>query len=328
MRLSAEDAQAAYRLHWALMAYANRDARVVPRDVAPEDIGRQPMERAARLHEAWQKNPHVLEEFLARNPADLSPDELAIVASWRHRVSGTFVILRYLKPYAVFMSQEKEPHLYGVQSLHDSFQALMHGASRPIMVRATLLPFRGRIIYDGILGLCSVTFGPGLRARLAREYQRLRGREGIIEQLVGADGRPEIRTSLSRPAPRKPGPRLAPDPRRDLGAGREHPAHRYEASERRGGAPPGLRLPVPSRLRGRGRRRRRRRQGSSRPPSAEQAPQHPLRRRRGLTARAGRASDLGDPGLTLASPAARPLPRAPRLGTARGGDRPPASSAG
>ncbi|MGQ9592418.1 MAG: hypothetical protein ACUVYA_19230 [Planctomycetota bacterium] len=210
MQLSAEDAQTAYRLHWALMAYANRHARVVPRDVAPEDIGREPMERVARLHEAWQKNPHILEEFLAKNPADLSPDELAIVASWRHRVSGTFVILRYLKPYAVFMSQEKEPHLYGVQSLHDSFQALMHGASPPIMVRATLLPFRGRIIYDGILGLYSITFGPGLRARFARDYKRLRGREGIIEQLVGADGRPEIRTSLSRPALRKPAPDWRP----------------------------------------------------------------------------------------------------------------------
>jgi hypothetical protein len=164
----------------------------------------------AQVRNALHDNLDLLEQFVAENPPGLSPQELAIVASWRHLVKGDFYILRYLKPYAVFLSGEEPLHLYGVLGLFDPIEKVTQGAPLPVLVKATLLPFRERIIYDGIMSFYSIFFGGGIRGDLNETYSRLKEREGIIEQLVGPTGEPQIRTNLARKAPAKPAPDWRP----------------------------------------------------------------------------------------------------------------------
>ncbi|MFQ5615999.1 MAG: MoaD/ThiS family protein [Anaerolineales bacterium] len=77
----------------------------------------------------------------------------------------------------------------------------------PILVKTSLLPFRDVITYDGLLNSFPVFFGGGIKSRLRDTYNRLKRREGIIESLTGADGNPQIRTTLDKKrATRKPPP--------------------------------------------------------------------------------------------------------------------------
>ncbi|MDH7486450.1 MAG: hypothetical protein QHJ81_09280 [Anaerolineae bacterium] len=210
MNLSTEDTQLFYKLRWALLAYANRHLKVIPQATTAEKVGKQPVALLARLRDALHAKPELLEGFVAENPERLSPQELAIVASWRHCVSGDFYIMRHLKPYTVFMSGKGPAHLYGVLGLYDPLEAVTGGAPLPILVQATLLPFRDHIIYDGILSFYRITFGRGIRTSLNQKYNRLKESEGIIEQLAGPTGEAQIRTSLDRKAPRKPAPDWRP----------------------------------------------------------------------------------------------------------------------
>ncbi|MGA9347191.1 MAG: hypothetical protein WBW48_00100 [Anaerolineae bacterium] len=210
MNLSTEDTQLFYKLRWALLAYANRHLKVIPQATAAEEISKQPVEQIAKLRDALYAKPNLLERFVAENPERFSPQELIIVASWRHRVSGDFYIMRHLKPYTVFMSGKGPTHLYGVLGLCDPLEVVTGGAPLPILAQATLLPFRDRIVYDGILNFYRITFGRGIRTSLTEEYNRLKEREGIIEQLAGPTGEAQMRTSLDRKAPRKPAPDWRP----------------------------------------------------------------------------------------------------------------------
>jgi hypothetical protein len=36
----------------------------------------------------------------------------------------------------------------------------------PVLTRAVLLPFKGKIVDDGLLSSFAITFGPGIRRRL------------------------------------------------------------------------------------------------------------------------------------------------------------------
>lgn len=211
MNLSLEETDLFYKLHWALLAYANQHLKVLPKGLTSEQIHRQPATRIVKLRDALHAQPELLERFVAENPAQLSDEELAIVASWRHRVSGDFYIMRYLKRYTVFMGGEKEPHLYGVLGLYDPLPVLLKGAPLPIMSKAVLLPFRDCIIYDGIMSSYAIRFGGGFRSALNETYNRVKEQEGIIEQLVGPSGEPQIRTSLDRKAPRRPAPDWRPE---------------------------------------------------------------------------------------------------------------------
>jgi hypothetical protein len=210
MNLSAEEIDLFYKLRWSLLAYANQHLKTIPPVAGFEEIGKRPVEQVAKLRNALHDNLDLLERFLAENPSGLSPQELAIVASWRHCVRGDFYILRFLKPYAVFLSGKEPAHLYGVLGISDPLEVMLRSAPRPLLVQATLLPFRDRIIYDGIMNVYSLTFGGGIRGRLNKDYSRLKEREGIIEQLAGPTGESQIRTSLARKAPAKPAPDWRP----------------------------------------------------------------------------------------------------------------------
>lgn len=223
MNLSTEDTKLFYKLHWSLLAYANQHLKIMPPVANFEEIGKRPIEQVAQVRNALHDNPDLLERFLAENPAGFSPQELAIVASWRHCVRGDFYILRFLKPYAVFLSGKEPTHLYGVLGLRDPLEVMLRGVPLPVLVQATLLPFRDGIIYDGIMNFYSITFGGGIRGSLNENYNRLKEREGIIEQLAGPTGEapiltgnemyrgePQIRTSLARKAPPKPAPDWRP----------------------------------------------------------------------------------------------------------------------
>ena len=209
MNLPYEDATLFFKLRWSLLAYVNRRLEIIPTLAANQDFSKRPITQTIQVRDALHKQPELLEDYVATNPDDLPPAELAIVASWRHGIHGDFYVMRYLKPYTVFMGG-KPLRLYGVLSLYDPLEVVTQGAPLPIYIQATLLPFRDRIVYDGILNFYNVLFGRGISTSLSEDYSRLKEQEGIIEQLVGPAGQPQIRTNLARRPPKKPAPDWRP----------------------------------------------------------------------------------------------------------------------
>jgi hypothetical protein len=192
MNLSTEETQLFYQLRLALLAYTNQYLKVIPQATTAEEVGKQPVEQVARLRDALHAKPELLERFVAENPTRFSAQELAIVASWRHRVSGDFYIMRHLKPYTVFMSGRGTPHLYGVLGLYDPLEEVTGGAPLPILVQATLLPFRDHIIYDGILSFYRIkvkvtrTQTCGIMGR-AQQHKRRSAVHGQHNQALGSE---------------------------------------------------------------------------------------------------------------------------------------------
>ncbi len=210
VNLDPADTDLFYRLHGSLLTFANQQLGYLPQEVAPELIHQQPIQQVVKLRDACYGKPELLEQYLLANPDHFPADEMALIASWRHRITGEFYIVRHFKAYTVFLSPEEQSHLYGVLGLYDPVKVVMHGAPLPVLVKATLLPFRDRIIYDGILSPYGISFGPGIRSSISATFSLLKEREGIIEGLVGPDGRPLHRTSLARKAPVKPAPDWRP----------------------------------------------------------------------------------------------------------------------
>ncbi len=152
----------------------------------PEQFGGMPPDQRIKLRDALVANPDQLDAFVSENPFNLPDDELEIVRSWNDLVAGQFYVYRILKKYTVFLTADEPVLAYGVLSLRDSFEDLI-GPRLPHLCRTVLLPFKGRIVYDGLLAGYNVTFGSGIRRRLKQSYDEAKGRWGII-------------TSLPRPA--------------------------------------------------------------------------------------------------------------------------------
>jgi hypothetical protein len=210
MILTPEETELYYKLHWALLAHTNRRLGIIPNITTIDDTLALSTAEKMDIREALYEDPDVMESFVTENPEGFSADEVAIIASWRHRVSGNFYIARYLKRYTIFLSTTKPERLYGVLGLLDPIEDIFAGRPLPIYIQAVLLPFRDKIIYDGLLSTYNIYFGGGIRSSVKDTYNRIKRREGFVEQLVGPDGEPKVKTSLDRRTPRKPPPDWKP----------------------------------------------------------------------------------------------------------------------
>ena len=183
MKLSADDLALFFRLQKSLMLYANEQLEVLPRVRTEAALERISMEDRVRLRDALYNRPELIADFVAANPSRLSAEELAIVASWKRFVSGEFYIVRFLKRYAVFLTAESPPQAYGVLGLTEEIEEVFFTLRPPIYIRTVLLPFKGRIVYDGLAQTYNVLFGSGIRGGLNEDYQAIRERGEIVESL-------------------------------------------------------------------------------------------------------------------------------------------------
>ena len=127
-------------------------------------------------------NTDLIDSYVKENPDKLSLDELAIIESWKHRVKGKFFLVAYLKQYAVFLMEADTELAFGVVALSQPFEATV-GSHLPIYLETVLLPFKGKIIYDGVIAPYNISFGRGYREGIKESYQQAKAKHGIITSL-------------------------------------------------------------------------------------------------------------------------------------------------
>ena len=184
MQLPPQECDLFYKLQPALLMYANQMLGVLSDQ--PSELQAflelDPTERL-KVRDVLYAEPKVIDQFVAENPFRFDHEELREVAGWKHAVVGDFFILRYLSNHTVFLTADKAPaKAYGVLALRDAFQVHI-GFQLPRLITTVLLPFRGKIIYDGIISGFNVTFGGGTKKRLNDDYKEAKERFGIIRTI-------------------------------------------------------------------------------------------------------------------------------------------------
>lgn len=212
MRLDPNDLPLFYKLHQELMFFVNQRLGVVEKPLArPGQVADLPPEDRLKLREALLANLDMIDAFVSENPFKLPEDDLEIVRSWKDLVAGEFYVYRCLTKYTIFLTTVEPVLAYGVLSLVDSFEDLI-GPRLPHLCKTVLLPFKGRIVYDGLLAGYNVTFGGGIRRRLKESYDDAK-RRGIITSLPSTAESPRlVRTKSTSKRRTKGGERTASDP--------------------------------------------------------------------------------------------------------------------
>ena len=159
-----------------------------------------PPEARVVIRDALFVHRELIDEFVRDNPANLKADDLEIAHSWKHALPGKFYVFRYLKKYTVFLTSGGSPNkAYGVLGLADPLEEVI-GPHLPRLVTTVLLPFRGRIIYDGLVSGYNITFGGGVKRTLSEEYKQAKEAFGIIT-LLGDDVDPRAKPSKKSERP-------------------------------------------------------------------------------------------------------------------------------
>jgi hypothetical protein len=184
MNLTFDEGKLFYDFYAALLSFVNRRLKVSSEKFSnSEEYTSTPPEARVGIRDALFAHRELIDEFVKENPAKLSIDELEIVGSWKHAVVGKFYIFRYLAKYTIFLSSGDSPNkAYGVLGLADPLEEVI-GPYLPRLIETVLLPFNGKIIYDGMVSGFNITFGGGVKRMLNEEYKQAKEAFGIITSL-------------------------------------------------------------------------------------------------------------------------------------------------
>lgn len=133
-----------------------------------------------QCRDRFLKNPKILNDYLARHVEDFDTERIKIFEGFRKRISGNFVILKYLKNHAVFIDLNTSK-VYLVKALGDRFDKLIPGT--PKMVKATILPLKDKIIYDGFLEPFKIKFGKAFKNALNMTYKNAKEKNELITEI-------------------------------------------------------------------------------------------------------------------------------------------------
>lgn len=177
MILAPDERERFYAIWWPLLRFV--DDQTGAGKGQKWSPGRVPAETAFPIRAALWADDSLLERYAKENPAGLAQADCQTALGWKRRVQGTFMVYRHARRHCIMMGPESPPRFYGVLGLTNPIAEVV-GPGVPTLVKTVLLPFEGKVIYDGLMEPYPVVIGPGIRRQAAESYRHALEREGVV----------------------------------------------------------------------------------------------------------------------------------------------------
>ena len=182
MLLEPSEASLFLRLYQQLLGFAAGRLGVVEDVSSLDEYKRVDLQKKHEVRNALYDHPELIDQYADKNPDVERESDLAVIRTWRKFVRGTFFVERDLKLYTILIRETKSPLAYGVLGLTDEIVDLLP-VPLPAMVETVLLPWKGQIVWDGMVAPYPVFMGGGIRRNLRDIYREAKQRWGIVTSL-------------------------------------------------------------------------------------------------------------------------------------------------
>jgi hypothetical protein len=165
MVLEAEDRKLYFKIWLKLLAFVNDTYNIIPDFGHPDNpIGLDINNMAEIRNKIWNSKS-IINKYLKTN--NLDDEEYKIVSSWKKFVFNNFLVIKELKKHCIFLDTKKDI-LYGVYGISSPFSETI---PIPAMIETALIPFKGKIITDGLFAYTKLTFGRNMRISFEETYK-------------------------------------------------------------------------------------------------------------------------------------------------------------
>ena len=177
MVLPPKDAVLFFQLLFKLQYYVNEKYKIVQDISSIEEFIPLSSQVKLPVRDRLWANTDLIDAYIGDNPDQLPREQLQIIRSWKQAVVGDFFIERMGKRQAIFIHGND---VYAVIGLTDELDEIFHPSMLPLRVRGVLLPFKGQIVYDGLLQSYRVIFGGGIKGELKETYLAAKQNRRVI----------------------------------------------------------------------------------------------------------------------------------------------------
>ena len=172
------------KLHSHLMAYTAQQTGVNREVRTAGDFVELSAEGKMKIRDRFLKDVSLLDRYVRSNPFGFSAEEMEMVSSWKHLVSATFFLVKLTRDGAVFLEEKggKDAKAYLVNALAVPFDEVLPFRP-PVRLDAVLLPFKGKVVYDGLTRIYRIYIGGGMSRSLRYECDNAILKHGLVKTL-------------------------------------------------------------------------------------------------------------------------------------------------
>lgn len=190
MKLSEKDGQLFYELWLPLLDYVNKKYKVNKKLKNIADPGMLNPAEVKEIADVLWNHVDVIDQYLDEYASEMPDDHKQIISSWKYCLQGKFVLERNLKKGSILISGEDEK-VYQVQGIISSFEEMFSYGPLPVLMEATLIPFRDVIITDGLVMAYPVVIGNNMKKQFKEIYMAAKN-SGEIIRTLGKEQRSDV----------------------------------------------------------------------------------------------------------------------------------------
>lgn len=181
MTLSKEDGQLYYKLWLPLLDYVNKKYGIRKELKKMEDASSLSPNDVKAVANRMYEDIWVIDEYLSAH-SEIPEENKKIIEGWKKCISGRFIIERHLKKGSMLISMEDEK-VYQVVGIISSLEEMFQYAPMPLMVEATIMPFRDVIITDGLIIPYNIIIGGNMKRTFKDVYMAAKNNGEIVKSL-------------------------------------------------------------------------------------------------------------------------------------------------
>lgn len=169
--LSKNAADEYYKLYFALLEYVNKKHNIEPKLMKIYKQEHLDPRQLLPIDKYLWEHKEELDNFINENPYNFNDEELNCVKEFKSAIkSEHFIVTGFQREYTEILAEDGK--LYMVKGIRCDIDEIIDPNELPLVISTTLLMFKNKIIYTGLLTETTIRFGNDIKQAILNDYDK------------------------------------------------------------------------------------------------------------------------------------------------------------
>ena len=166
--LHPKDCDLFYKLYFALLEYTNQEYKINNNLKVYKNKYLNPQDLYPIVNKFFENKETIVDKVVKENPYKLNRLELEYLKDFKRGIRDKFIIYKYEKEYTLISNNNT---IYMVKGLRCPIDEIIDYKDLPYPVETSLIPFKGYIVYDGMIAGYEMNISISMKKNLLKEAE-------------------------------------------------------------------------------------------------------------------------------------------------------------
>lgn len=185
MILEKNEADLFFSIYWNLLLYCNNIKKIKKNINSINEIISLKEKDWFEIRNVIFSDVQIIYNFIKENSNIYNKEEIEILENWAlFFIKSDFFIIEHTKTYSIFMDSNDYKKIYPVTGLTSFLDEIFPKPCLPVLINTILLPFKNKIIYDGLIVERNLQFGSNITFDIKENYKINNAKYGLTSDLT------------------------------------------------------------------------------------------------------------------------------------------------